>query len=59
MMRLLLQLISYVALLGSIVPSLLYLKGGMDLPTVKVWMLVSTVVWFAVVPCWMDRRQSG
>ena len=27
----------------------------MALPSVKTWMLVFTVIWFATVPLWMDR----
>jgi hypothetical protein len=58
-MRLIAKLISWIALLGVIVPPCLYLAGSMDLPVVKTWMLVSSLVWFVTVPIWMDRKQPG
>jgi len=58
-MRTITQIISWIALAGTIVPSLLYLNGSMDLPAVKMWMLIATVVWFATVPLWMDRKATS
>jgi hypothetical protein len=55
-MRKLAQIISWLALVGVIVPSLLYLGGRMTLPAVKLWMLVFTMVWFVTVPIWMERK---
>jgi hypothetical protein len=57
-MRPIAQIISWIALAATILPSLLYLNGSMELPTVKTWMLVATVVWFAATPLWMDRKTS-
>jgi hypothetical protein len=53
--RVLLQVISWVALAGSILPAILYMNDAMALGTVKTWMLLSTVVWFATTPLWMDK----
>lgn len=58
-MRRTLQLISFASLLGIIVPPVLYLLDRMPLPSVKTWMLVFTVVWFATVPLWMDRGAAS
>ena len=55
-MRKLAQIISWLALLGVIVPSILYLAGKVTLPAVKLWMLVFTLVWFVTVPIWMERK---
>jgi hypothetical protein len=55
-MRKLAQIGSAIALIGTLVPSLLYLAGGMPLEAVKIWMLVATIVWFATVPFWMERE---
>jgi hypothetical protein len=52
-MRALLQVISWVALAGSILPAMLYINDAMALGAVKTWMLLSTVVWFATAPLWM------
>jgi len=54
-MRRLLQLISWIALLGTVAPSVLYLAGSMQLPQVKLVMLVSTIAWFVATPFWMGR----
>jgi hypothetical protein len=50
-----LQILSWVALSGSLLPAILYMNDAMTLSTVKAWMLISTVVWFATAPLWMDR----
>ena len=53
------QVISWIALVGTLVPSIAYLAGGLTLDAVKTWMLVSTVLWFVTVPLWMDRADKG
>lgn len=57
-MRRILQVISALALAGTIVPAALYLGGGIELPVVKGWMLASTIAWFATVPFWMGRGRD-
>lgn len=58
-MRTVAQVISWIALVGTIAPALAYLGGATSLANVKTWMLVSTVVWFVTVPVWMDRADKG
>ncbi len=53
------RLMSLLSLVGVIAPPVLYLLDRMPLPSVKTWMLVFTVVWFATVPLWMDRREAS
>ncbi len=55
-MRKILQVLSAVALLATILPALLFLSGKMDLTQVKTIMLVATAGWFVVTPTWMGRR---
>jgi hypothetical protein len=55
-MRTALRLVSGVSLVGTILPSLLFFRGSLDLDQVKLWMLVSTVAWFVATPLWMDRK---
>ena len=55
-MRKLAQIVSWLSLIGVIVPSVLYLSGQTTLPAVKMWMLVFTIVWFVTVPIWMERK---
>lgn len=54
-MRLVLQTISWVALLATIVPSLLFFVDKMGLTQMKLTMLLATVVWFVATPLWMGR----
>lgn len=58
-MKTLAQLLSWIALVGTIAPSFVYLGGGMTLDALKTWMLVSTVLWFVTVPLWMGRAEKG
>jgi hypothetical protein len=57
-MRTIAQIISWLALAALILPSLFYLNDRMDLPTVKTWMLVATVIWFIATPIWMNRKPA-
>jgi hypothetical protein len=54
-MRLALQIISYVALVATILPSVLFLADRISLDQAKWAMLAATVVWFAIAPCWIGR----
>lgn len=54
-MRALLQLVSFTALAGVIVPPFLFLMGNFDLDRTKMLMLVATIGWFVVTPIWMGR----
>ncbi len=47
---------SVVALAGTILPAGMFVAGRMDLDTVKLWMLVATVVWFVATPVWMKQQ---
>ncbi|MFV2070349.1 MAG: hypothetical protein ACC645_25565 [Pirellulales bacterium] len=56
-MRRILQLKSWLALAGTIVPSVLYYENQMELSTVKTVMLFATYVWFDATLLWMGRDQ--
>jgi hypothetical protein len=56
--RNLLQVLSFLALAGIIVPPVLYLAGSLGKPPMQAFMLWSTVLWFATVPFWMGRREG-
>jgi hypothetical protein len=49
------QLVSLVALAGTLLPPVLFFYGQMDLDSMKRWMLLAAVAWFAATPVWMDR----
>lgn len=54
-MRVILQIVSWAAILATIIPSILFLAGRMTLDQSKWWLLAATVVWFATAPLWMGR----
>jgi hypothetical protein len=58
MPRLLLQIVSWIALAGTILPSILFLAGSMELAASKHWLLAATVTWFAATPQWMGRKSE-
>ena len=49
--------VSVLALVGTMVPSILFFYGRMGLDRMKLWMLVATVVWFVTAPMWMGERR--
>lgn len=52
------KIISLIALLVTIVPSVLFFTGAVDHETVKWTALAGTIVWFVVTPLWMGRELS-
>jgi hypothetical protein len=50
------RLVSLAALVGTILPPVLYFTGALDLAAAQGWMLAATVAWFAATPVWMDRN---
>jgi len=56
MMRRLLQVISWSACAGTVLPSFLFLAGVMGKSEVQRWMLLATIVWFVATPLWMGRE---
>lgn len=58
-MRLVLQILSWTALAMTILPSMLFLGGKMELDAVKTAMVIATVLWFVVTPLWMGREQPN
>ena len=60
-MRLILRIVSLLSLVVLILPSILFLAGRMELDTVKLWMLVATIVWFvtATPVMWKDKEEAA
>jgi hypothetical protein len=58
-MRTVFQILSWLALAGTIVPSMMYLGKTLSHPAVTQSMLLATVVWFVSTPLWMGRGRSG
>jgi hypothetical protein len=59
MPRLPLQIISWIALVGTVLPAILFLAGRMELATSKHWLLAATIAWFAATPLWMGRVKES
>ncbi|MBN1911524.1 MAG: hypothetical protein JW818_17415 [Pirellulales bacterium] len=57
--RRLFQIVSWLALAGTILPSVAFLAGSVGLPSVQWTMLAATVVWFAATPLWMGRERGA
>lgn len=57
-MRPLVQVISWLSCAATLLPSLLFLTGHLDLDRVKLWMVFATVAWFTVTSLWMGRRHG-
>jgi hypothetical protein len=58
-MRRLLQLASFLALAGILVPPLLYFAGTLAHEPLKVVMLGATILWFVATPFWMNERTQA
>jgi len=58
-MRKLLQLISIVALIATLVPAVMFMNDSIDLDMVKTTMTIATFMWFIVTPFWMGREQKA
>ncbi len=56
MKSLILKIISYLALAGTIIPSMLVFFGDMDLQTNKNIMTISMIIWFVTVPFWINKK---
>ena len=60
-MRPILKIVSLLALIGLILPSVLFLAGAeIELDSVKWLMLLATIVWFVAATPWMwkDNNQQ-
>lgn len=55
MSRIIIQIVSWLALVGTIVPSVLFLAGRIDLEQSKWVLLVATIAWFLTAPLWIGR----
>ncbi len=52
------QIISWLALAGTLLPACLFFAGRIDLAQVKAWMLAAAIVWFLATPIWMEHKAT-
>ena len=57
-MRIIMQVVSWLALAGTILPSILFYSGQIELGGLKTAMLIATVLWFSATAMWMGREQT-
>jgi hypothetical protein len=55
-MRLAAQLVSWLALVGTVLLAALFFADRLTLSQMQNWLLGATVVWFVSAPLWMGRR---
>jgi hypothetical protein len=53
------QVISYLALAGTLLPAALFFADKLELPVAKVWMLAAALVWFVTAPLWMEHKAAN
>jgi hypothetical protein len=52
------QIISYLALVGTLLPAVLFFADKLELPSAKLWMLGAALVWFVATPLWMEHKAT-
>ena len=57
-MKNMLKILSYIALLLTIIPAFLTLAGVIDDTTYKTLMLAGTIGWFLTAPLWIFKENN-
>jgi hypothetical protein len=57
-MKRLAQILSGLALAGTVVPPGLFFADHLPLAATQRWMLAATVLWFLVTPLWMEHKAT-
>ena len=52
------QLLSALALAGTIIPSCLFFAGTLTLSALQPWMLGAAMLWFVATPLWMEHKAT-
>ena len=55
-MKRLAQIVSAIALAGTVVPPCLFFAGAMELAGMQRWMLDAAILWFISAPFWMEHK---
>ena len=58
-MKIILKIVSILALLFTVGPASAYLMGKIDLDQMKWIILLSTIVWFICAPFWFGIKQES
>ena len=57
-MKAIARTVSGLALLGTMLPPLLFFGDRIGPDALKTWMLLATVAWFVATPLWMERSSG-
>jgi hypothetical protein len=52
------QSLSALALVGTLLPPLLFFADALELATMQRWLLVAAILWFVTTPIWMEHKAS-
>jgi hypothetical protein len=53
------QIISWLALAGTLLPPGLFFVDKLELASMQQWMLAAAIVWFLATPFWMEHKATG
>jgi hypothetical protein len=57
-MKRLAQILSGLALLGTLLPPCLFFTGQWELSVMQNWMLAAAAMWFLATPLWMEHKAT-
>ncbi len=57
-MKLVAQILSAIALTGTIGPAVLFFADRLDLAQAQRWMLIASMLWFITAPIWMEHKTT-
>ena len=58
-MKTLLKTVSYLGLVGLLLFPVLYFTATIDKPSLHTGLIISTVLWFASAPFWLNRKAEN
>ena len=58
-MKILIKIGSFVSLVLTIVPSLIFFTGDLVLSQMKIYMGVGMVLWFVTAPFWINKSSKS
>jgi hypothetical protein len=58
-MKIIIKLGSFVSLVLTIVPSLIFFTGDLELSQMKIYMGVGMVLWFVTAPFWINKSSKS
>ena len=58
-MKIIIKIGSFVSLVLTIVPSLIFFTGDLELSQMKIYMGVGMVLWFVTAPFWINKSSKS